>query len=122
MKLLCCGKCDQIFNLSFQYKECDGKHGGGQYIDRLNAKVWGDPTRIFVLGFANTSFIAALRDQLEIGDSKSEFYYAGKMTPKGREFTAFVIPEAVATVIRVMDRFEPVEVQLLSRTQGANRA
>lgn len=122
MKLLCCGRCNEVFNLSFDYRECKGGHGGGQYIDRLNAKVWGDPTRIFVLGFANTSFIAALRDQLNSGDRPADFYYAGKMTPKGREFTAFVIPEAADSVIRVLDRFEPVEVQLLSHTQGANHA
>jgi hypothetical protein len=112
MKLFCCGKCNQIFNLSFQYQECKGGHGGGQYIDRLNAKVWGDPTRIFVLGFANTSFIGALRDQLHDGDRKDEFPYAGGMATRGREFTAFVIPEASSSVIRVMDRFEPVETGL----------
>jgi len=117
MKLFCCGKCNQIFNLSFTYRECEGQHGGGQYIDRLNAKVWGDPTRIFVLGFANTSFIGALRDQLNSGDRPADFYYAGRMTPKGREFTAFVIPEAADSVIRVLDRFDPVEPAILSETK-----
>jgi hypothetical protein len=112
MKLLCCTKCNQVFNLSRYYKECDGQHGGGQYIDNLNAKVWGDPARIFVLGFANNSFVGALRDQLQIGDRPADFYYAGKTTSKGREFTAFVIPSAVDSVIRVVDRFEPIEDRL----------
>lgn len=112
MKLFTCGTCNQIFNLSIKYRECDGGHGGGQYIDRLNAKVWGDPTRIFVLGFANTSFIGALRDQLHSGDRRDDFFYGGKMTPKGREFTAFVIPEAADSVIRVLERFEPIKVDL----------
>lgn len=112
MKLFCCGKCNEIFNLSITYKECAGGHGGGQYVDNLNAKVWGDPTRIFVLGFANTSFVGALRDQLHEGDRKDEFFYGGHNTPKGREFTAFVIPEAAGSVQRVMERFEPIEANL----------
>jgi len=118
MKLICCVKCNQVFNLSFDYKECDGKHGGGQYVDHLNAKVWGDLTNIFVLGFANTSLASALRNQLEHGDQAADFYYAGKMMPKGREFTAFVIPEAADSIEHVRDRFEPIEPQVLSHTQG----
>ena len=121
MKLFCCATCNEIFNLSFDYRECQGGHGGGQYVDRLNAKVWGDLTKIFVLGFANTSFVNALRDQLEHGDQAADFYYAGKMTPKGREFTAFVIPEAADSVERVLDRFEPIEPMILSRTEGGKR-
>jgi len=109
MKLFCCAKCSEVFNLSFKYKECEGGHGGGQYVDNLNAKVWGDLTNIFVLGFANTSFAGALRSQLQEGDKKESFFYGGSMTPKGREFTAFVIPEAAHSVQRVMDRFDPIE-------------
>lgn len=111
MKLLTCAKCNQVFNLSFKYQECEGGHGGGQYVDRLNAKVWGDPECIFVLGFANSTFIAALRDQLQQGDSKDCFSYGGGMTPKGREFIAFVIPEAADSVDRVLFRFDPIEVK-----------
>ena len=122
MKLICCAKCNQVFNLSFDYKECNGGHGGGQYVDNLNAKVWGAITNIFVLGFANTSFIGALRDQLNEGDRAADFYYAGKMTPKGREFTAFVIPEAADSIIRVLERFDPIEPQILSHTQGRHHA
>lgn len=118
MKLLYCVKCHQVLNLSFDYKECDGGHGGGQYIDSLNAKVWGDIAKIFVLGFANTSFVSAMRNQLEHGDQSADFYYAGKMTPKGREFTAFVIPEAADSVQRVLERFDPIEPMVLSHTVG----
>jgi hypothetical protein len=121
MKLFCCATCNEIFNLSFDYKECQGGHGGGQYVDRVNAKVWGDLTKIFVLGFANTSFVGALRDQLSYGDQAADFYYAGKMTPKGREFTAFVIPEAADSVERVLDRFDPIEPAILSHTVGGKR-
>jgi len=122
MKLFCCVKCNQVFNLSYDYKECVGGHGGGQYIDSLNAKVWGDIAKIFVLGFANSSFVSAMRNQLEHGDQAPDFYYAGKMTPKGREFTAFVIPEAADSVERVLERFEPIEPSILSRTEGDRRA
>lgn len=116
MKLLCCVKCNEVFNLSFDYRECSGNHGGGQYVDRLNAKVWGDLTNIFVLGFANTSFVSAMHNQLEHGDRPADFYYAGKMTPKGREFTAFVIPEAADSVVRVLERFEPIEPMIFPHT------
>jgi hypothetical protein len=98
-----------VFNLSHTYKECNGGHGGGQYVDNLNAKVWGDPAQIFVLGFANSSFISALRDQLNKGDKEADFFYAGKMTPKGREFTAFIIPEAADSVERTLEKFEPIK-------------
>lgn len=118
MKLLCCVKCNQVFNLWFEYQECRGGHGGGQYIDNLNAKIWGDPTEIFVLGFANTSFIGALRDQLNLGDQAPEYMPGYGVTPRGREFTAFVIPDAAASIVRVPDRFEPIEAQVLSKTRG----
>lgn len=108
MKLICCIKCNQVFSLSYGYKECNGGHGGGQYIDNLNAKVWGDPKQVLILGFANSSFIGALRDQIHNGDSEDKFFYAGKMTPRGREFTSFVIPEAADSIIRTLEKFEPI--------------
>lgn len=110
MKLICCSKCNEVFNLWFEYKECKGGHGGGQYVDNLNAKVWGDPKTVFVLGFANGSFIDALGQQYKNGDSTEMMPYAGKMTPKGRDFTAFVIPEAADSIERVAERFTPLKV------------
>jgi hypothetical protein len=110
MKLLCCGICNQVFDLSNVYKECLGGHGGGQYVDRLNAKVWGPKDRIFVLGFANNSFIDALRDQIKQGDSYELMPYAGKMTPTGRRFTAFIIPDSADSIIRVAERFDPIAI------------
>ena len=108
MKILCCGKCNQLFNLSFEYQECHGGHGGGQYIDHVNAKIWGDPTQIFILGFANTSFINALRDQINLGDRTDSFNYGGTIATKGREFTAFVIPDSADSITRVPDKFDPI--------------
>jgi hypothetical protein len=110
MKLLYCATCNQVFNLSNVYTECKGGHSGGQYVDRLNAKVWGPKNKVFVLGFANGSIVDALRSQIRDGDSTELMPYAGKMTPKGRGFAAFVIPDAADSVVRVTDRFEPIDV------------
>ena len=118
MKLFLCVKCNQIFNLTYDYKECKGSHGGVQYIDNINAKVWGDLANIFVLGFANSSLSAALRDQVNHGDLAPTMRYAGRLTPPGRDFTAFVIPESANSIQRVNERFEPIEYEGLSRTMG----
>lgn len=108
MKLLCCVSCNQVFSLAYEYQECRGGHGGGQYIDNVNARIWGPGNRIFILGFANSTFISALRAQLEQGDSTEMFDYAGEYTPKGRDFTAFVIPDAASSVVREDTRFDPI--------------
>lgn len=100
MKLLLCARCNEVFNLSHDYKECKGGHGGGQYVDDLNAKVWGDPNLIFILGFANSSLISAVRSQLQDGDLPANFGYGGKIVSKGRDFTAFVIPDSATSIIR----------------------
>ena len=52
----------------------------------------------------------AIRKQYREGDSTEMMPYAGKMTPKGRDFTAFVIPEAADSINRVNERFEPIKV------------
>lgn len=112
MKILCCATCNQLFNLSHTYQECKGGHGGGQYVDYINAKVWGDLTKIFVLGFANTSFVSALRAQIHDGDLAPDFNYGGKVVSKGRDFTAFVIPESAPSIERVTERFTPIVVHI----------
>jgi hypothetical protein len=104
MKLLCCVKCNQVFNLSFDYTECKGEHCGGQYINTVDAKIWGELDKVFLLGFANNSFTSALKDQINLGDQTQKFVYCGQSTTKGREFTAFVIPADAPTVIRVIKK------------------
>lgn len=101
MKLLFCIDCNTIFNLSRTYTECKCGKGGGHYVNSLDAKVFGDPKKVFVLGFANSSFERAIVSQAISGDSTEMMPYAGKMTPKGRDFTAFVIPDAADSIIRV---------------------
>lgn len=104
MKLLLCVTCSQIFNLSHKYAECNGGHGGGLYVDEVNAKIWGDREKIFVLGFANGSIVSALRDQINEGDLDEKMRYAGRMETVGRDFTAFIIPESAGSIERVDER------------------
>jgi len=106
MKILLCVKCNQIFNLSQDYVECKAGYCGGQYIDNFNARIWGDPTETFLLGFANNSLVSALRDQINLGDQTQKFIYCGQSTTKGREFTAFVIPADAPSVIRYNNKHD----------------
>ncbi len=99
MKLLCCIKCNEIFNLSLHYAECKGGHCGGLYVDNLVAQYWGPKETTFVLGFANSSFVGAVRDQLNKGDLPPRAMPGYGVTSPGREFTAFVIPNSSPSVI-----------------------
>lgn len=84
MKLIVCPKCSYVFGLKQEPLFCLCGKSGGEYIDNLNAVIWGDA---IPLGFANWSFIAALREQPESG--------------MGKNFEAFVIPKVCPTVKRV---------------------
>lgn len=108
MKLLICIKCNDVFKLRHDYKECSCGACGGQYIDDVNVKVWGTKDRYFVLGFANFSLVTALHEQIAEGDSDELMFYAGKMTPIGRDFTAFVVPDAADSVERTGQKFDPL--------------
>lgn len=105
MKLMLCITCSQVFSLTTdRYKECDGGHCGGEYIDGLNAEVWGDPKKTFVLGFGNSTVVEALRGQLNEGDLPAcHMPGYGKVSP-GREFDAFIIPESASSVKRSLNR------------------
>lgn len=91
MKLICCARCNQVFSLGVNYKECDGGHGGGKYVTNLHARIWGPSDLILVLGFANSSFVNAAKEQILNGDL---------VPSRGREFTAFVIPNSATTIQR----------------------
>lgn len=91
MKLIFCVKCYDIVRLQHEPRECACERSSGRYIDDLNASISGP---CIPLGFANTSFINALREQKRNGDKDDGF---------GREFTAFVIPESAPSVVRVDD-------------------
>ena len=105
MKLMLCITCNQVFNLSpDRYRECDGGHCGGEYVDSINAEVWGDPKKTFVLGFGNGTVVEALRDQLAHGDRPPCHMPGYGVTSPGREFDAFIIPESAKSVKRSSNR------------------
>lgn len=100
MKLLVCAKCSEVFSLSHEYKECKGGHAGGRYVDNLNAHYWGPRETTFILGFANGSFVDALRGQLMHGDLPPTELGGYGFTSPGREFKAFIIPYSASSVHR----------------------
>lgn len=102
MKLLQCLSCGDIFNLTYDYKECSCKAVSGNYReDGLHADVWMTDRKFgVVLGFANGSYRNAVFTQLEEGDSSETMLYAGRKEVKGRDFAAFIIPESAPTVHR----------------------
>jgi hypothetical protein len=57
---------------------------GGIYVNEIDACYWGDDA--IPLGFANSSFIEAVRNQPEAGT--------------GERFTAFVIPKKCPTFLK----------------------
>lgn len=100
MKLLCCVQCNEIFSLGHKYRQCAGGHGGGQYVGDLNARFWGARRDIVPIGFANYSFSEAARAQYQVGDLAKTFSYGGEMVSPGREFKAFIMPDATPSIIR----------------------
>ena len=85
MKLLLCPKCSDIFNLQAHVKTCGCGQARGQYIDNINAVYSGG----IPLGFANTTFLEAVRRRPQAGD--------------GNTFTAFVIPVICPTFKELSD-------------------
>jgi hypothetical protein len=93
MKLLCCHQCSDIFSLTQNGpRSCECGAVNGTYLDAGNAEVFGKPGRYSVLGFANSSFIGAIKNQKEHGDLPGFF---------GRRFEAFIIPEKAESVTRL---------------------
>lgn len=80
MKLLYCPNCGDLFNLSYETKSCMCEHSSGKYTDDINAIYSGG----IPIGFANSSFIKAIKNQPEKG--------------MGEVFTAFVIPQICPTM------------------------
>ena len=85
MKLLYCNNCQDVFRLYKTTSTCLCSDSGGHYkTDGLNAIYYGPAVP---LGFANPSFVAAIRSQPEWGN--------------GFEFTAFVIPKVCPTMVHI---------------------
>jgi hypothetical protein len=86
MKLIYCPLCDDVVKLDFRFRMCKCQQSGGQYHeDGIHADYCGEAVPI---GFANSSFMAAVHDQPDRG-------------PKGKEFVAFVIPKECDTMTRI---------------------
>ena len=84
MKLLLCMKCDDIFNLRRHKKTCSCGEVAGQY-ESDGWHAWFKLSEYAVpIGFANPSFLDAIRHQPPEGQM-------------GREFTAFIIQENCPT-------------------------
>jgi len=82
MKLMCCTKCGDVVSLRSDERSCFCGESKGKYKeDGLNAIISGP---CIPLGFANSSFINALKNQPERG--------------MGKEFTAFVIQKQCNTI------------------------
>lgn len=101
MKLLVCLLCDDVFSLRSRKRTCQCKSSSGKYLkDNLTAEFSGP---CLLLGFANSTYIQAVRDQVKRGDEGLEPMglplYSQEL--KGRDFTAFVIPESAKTAKRI---------------------
>lgn len=106
MKLLCCVKCNEVFSLGFKYKQCSGEHGGGMYVDDINARFWGAKRDIIPIGFANYSFSEAARAQYQVGDLAKTMHYGGELVSPGRDFDAFIMPDATPSITRYESKEE----------------
>lgn len=83
MKLLFCPKCSDVFSLSFDEKSCSCGESKGKYLDNLSAEHTGG----IPIGFDNTSFVIALKQQPDSG--------------MGKKFNAFVIPKQCNTFKKI---------------------
>lgn len=87
MKLILCKNCEDIVRLRKEERFCKCGKCSGKYTDNLNAWYKGGDD-VIPLGFANSSFISALRNQPKEG--------------WGKNFTAFVIPENCDTFKKII--------------------
>ena len=81
MKLLMCGRCQDVFKLQLELRACACGRTRGRYLDDLNAEYAGDAA--LPIGFDNPSLVYAVHHRPTTGD--------------GLEFTAFVVPRACET-------------------------
>lgn len=100
MKLLVCLLCDDVFSLRSRKRSCQCKSTAGKYLsDKLTAEFTGPG---LLLGFANSTYGDAIREQITRGDEGLLPMGFGPYRDelKGRDFTAFVIPASAKTAIR----------------------
>jgi hypothetical protein len=90
MKLLFCLDCYDIVKLLNTERICSCGKSKGMYIDKLNATYSGNAK---LLGFSNTSFSNAVREQIYRDNKNFKLTYLD-----GAEFTAFIIPESSSSI------------------------
>lgn len=90
MKLLFCLDCYDIVKLLDTERTCSCGKSKGMYIDKLNATYSGNAK---LLGFSNTSFRDALREQKYRDNKNFKLAYLD-----GAEFTAFIIPDNAKSI------------------------
>ena len=81
MKLLLCRKCQDVVRLIQKERSCECGCVKGRYINNIYAEYSGE--HAVPLGFANGSFVQAIRNQPKSG--------------WGENFEAFVIPQECET-------------------------
>jgi len=99
MKLILCPHCGDVVKLTIRvprFCEC-GKSWGQYHKDGLNADIGGEA---IPLGFANQSFIKALKDRPEEGE--------------GSRFEAFVIPKKASSMHKKKDAPRPLKTWVAS--------
>lgn len=87
MKLICCNKCGDIFNLTATIKFCGCLNSRGFYTNELDVMVSGD---CFLLGISTSGLAKALALHTRASNERL-----------GWTFEAFIIPENANTVRRV---------------------
>ena len=90
MKLLFCRQCQDVVSLRSSPRLCTCGNSGGQYVNHINAKYWGNDA--LLIGFNNGSFSIALHEQKNVGDREDSY---------GRRFEAFIIPTKAPSVKKV---------------------
>jgi hypothetical protein len=83
MKLIFCPLCQDVIKLTLALRYCQCGESHGYYLDDINAQIGG---KAIPLGFMNYSLAQAIKRRPETG--------------QGQEFTAFVIPRNVSTIIK----------------------
>lgn len=95
MKLIFCLECGDVVRLRRESRLCQCRSSGGQYINELDAEIWG---KCVPLGFDNSSLAIALNSQPvapKPGKSRKPRKFRKKA---GKRFDAFIIPKNCPTV------------------------
>ena len=95
MKLIYCLSCDSSVRLvGEESRQCECGDVHGIYKDDLNAIFVAHSENYVLLGYANSTFVKAVKDYKKNGSPDGW----------GLNFSAFVIPEPCSTFVRVSEK------------------